>query len=168
MTLVDDQQIDCVVRLEVNTHPVYIDVQIKARSADAKHPGTFAGLTVRDPRPNFMFVFYSEASAAYWIMPSLDLVKEATRNKGGRNAGKYTINFANPGKDGQACPRPRGLIRGETAGSHSTSWQGTWPFDVGAGPAQTAARFCGRTERRGNRGCLLCRDRPHGGALALR
>jgi len=35
MTLVDDQQIDCVVRVEVNSHPVYIDVQIKARSADA-------------------------------------------------------------------------------------------------------------------------------------
>jgi hypothetical protein len=42
MTLVDDQQIDCVVRLEVDFHPVYIDVQIKARSADAKQAGTFA------------------------------------------------------------------------------------------------------------------------------
>jgi hypothetical protein len=33
MTLVDDQQIDCLVHLEVDSHPVYIDVQIKARSA---------------------------------------------------------------------------------------------------------------------------------------
>jgi hypothetical protein len=32
MTLVDDQQIDCVVRMEVDSHLVYIDVQIKARS----------------------------------------------------------------------------------------------------------------------------------------
>jgi hypothetical protein len=60
MTLVDDQQIDCVVRVEVDSHPVYVDVQIKARSAGAKQAGTFAALTVRDPRPNFMFVFYSE------------------------------------------------------------------------------------------------------------
>jgi len=38
MTLVDDQQIDCVVRVEVRGAPVYIDVQVKARSADAKQP----------------------------------------------------------------------------------------------------------------------------------
>ena len=44
MTLVDDQQIDCVVRAEVDSRPVYIDVQIKARSADAKQAGTFAAL----------------------------------------------------------------------------------------------------------------------------
>src|SRR5206468_12554643 len=71
MTLVDDQQIDCVVRLEVDSHPVYIDVQIKARSAGAKQAGTFAALAVRDPRPNFMFVFYSECAGAYRVMPSL-------------------------------------------------------------------------------------------------
>jgi hypothetical protein len=80
MTLVDDQQIDCVVRLD--SHPVYIDVQIKARSAGAKQAGTFA-FAVRDPRPNFMFVFYPGGAGAYWVMPSLDLIKEATRNKEG-------------------------------------------------------------------------------------
>jgi hypothetical protein len=107
MTLVDDQQIDCVVRVEVGSHPVYIDVQIKARSAGAKQPGTFAALNVRDPRPNFMFVFYSEGAEAYWVMPSLDLVKEATCNKEGVNAGKYTIVFTNTRKDGRPYPRPR-------------------------------------------------------------
>jgi hypothetical protein len=107
MTLVDDQQIDCVVRVEVNSHPVYIDVQIKARSEDAKQAGTFSALTLRDPRPNFMFVFYSEAANAYWIMPSLDLVKEATRNKEGVNAGKYSIVFTNMRADGISHPRPR-------------------------------------------------------------
>lgn len=107
MTLVDDQQIDCVVRVEVNSHPVYIDVQIKARSADARQAGTFAALTVRDPRPNFMFVFYSKGADAYWIMPSLDLIKEATRNKEGVNAGKYSIVFTNMRTDGTSRPRLR-------------------------------------------------------------
>lgn len=107
MTLVDDQQIGCVVRLEVDSHPVYVDVQIKARSTDAKQAGTFAALAVRGPRPNFMFVFYSEGADAYWIMPSLDLVKEATRNKEGVNAGKYSIVFTNTRKDGKPYPRPR-------------------------------------------------------------
>lgn len=107
MTLVDDQQIDCVVRMEINTHPIYIDVQIKARSRTAKQPGTFAALEVRDPRSNFMFVFYSEAADTYWVMPSLDLTHEATRNKEGTHAGKYSINFTNTGRGGLVRPRPR-------------------------------------------------------------
>jgi hypothetical protein len=120
MTLVDDQQIDCVVRLEVDFHPVYIDVQIKARSADAKQAGTFAALAVRDPRPNFMFVFYSEGAGTYWVMPSLDLIKEATRNNEGANSGKYSIVFTNTRKDGKAYPRPR-----------FDAWRGNWEaFDV--------------------------------------
>jgi len=65
MTLVDDQQIGCVVRVEVDSHPMYIDAQVKARSTDAEQPGTFAALMVRDPRPNFMFVFYSEDTGTY-------------------------------------------------------------------------------------------------------
>jgi len=40
-------------------------------------------------------------------MPSLDLVKEATRNKEGVNAGKYSIVFTNMRKDGMLYPRPR-------------------------------------------------------------
>jgi hypothetical protein len=98
---------------------VYIDVQIKARST-AKQAGTFAALAVRDPRPNFMFVFYSEGADAYWIMPSLDLVKEATRNKEGVNAGKYSIVFTNTRKDGKPYPRPRFDV-----------WRDNWaPFSV--------------------------------------
>lgn len=107
MTLVDDQQIDCVIRFEVDGEPVYIDVQIKARSKDAKQPGTFAALEVRYPRPNFAFVFYSEAADTYWVMPSLDLIKEATQNKQGVNAGRYSIVFTNNRKDGKTYPRPR-------------------------------------------------------------
>lgn len=32
MTLVDDPQIDCIIRQEVNGHLRYVDIQIKARS----------------------------------------------------------------------------------------------------------------------------------------
>lgn len=110
LTLVDDQQIDCVVRNEVNGEPVYLDVQIKARSlkANKKNAGTFAALEVRNPRKNFFFIFYSEQADSYWIMPSLDLVKEATQNKTGANKGKYRIVFTNHSpKSGEVRPRPR-------------------------------------------------------------
>jgi hypothetical protein len=111
MTLVDDQQIDCVVRVEVDGHPVYIDVQVKARSKRADQPGTFAALEVRDPRPNFMFVFYSEAVDSYWVVPSVDLVRMANQNKGGeegdgRYAGRYTIVFTGK-KSGKPYAFPR-------------------------------------------------------------
>jgi len=65
------------------------------------------------PRPNFFFIFYSEDADTYWVVPSLQLVKEANRNKGGkdgngRNKGKYTIKLANFSKTKQrAVPRPR-------------------------------------------------------------
>lgn len=52
MALVDDQQIDCVLRQEANGALRYLDIQIKARPLAAKHPGTFAALTIRKPRPN--------------------------------------------------------------------------------------------------------------------
>lgn len=110
LTLVDDLQIDCVVRQVVNGEPVYLDVQIKARSfkANKRNAGTFSALEVRNPRKNFFFIFYSEQAAAYWIMPSLDLVKEANRNKTGTNKGRYRIVFTNHSqKTGEVRPRPR-------------------------------------------------------------
>ena len=114
MTLVDDQQIDCIVRQEKNGKLRYLDIQIKARSVDSEHAATFAALTVRDPRPNFWFIFYSEATGeggTYWVMPSLDLAQMANVNKGGqdqqgKNKGKLTIKFANKNKSGWK-PRPK-------------------------------------------------------------
>ena len=105
MTLVDDRQIDCVVRQERKQGLRYLDVQIKARSRDAKNAATFAALTVRDPRPDFWFIFYSETVDTYWIMPSIDLVHLANVNKGGtskagKNIGKLTIKLANKNKAG--------------------------------------------------------------------
>jgi hypothetical protein len=110
MTLVDDQQIDCVIRKEVKGKPVYIDIQIKARSNQCKpyNAGTFSAMAVRKPRRNFFFIFYSEQANCYWVLPSLELVKEATRNKSGSNAGKYRIVFTNHSrKTGEVKPRPR-------------------------------------------------------------
>ncbi len=106
MTLVDEQQIDCVIRLG-RERPAYIDVQIKARFKHAKHPRTFAALEVRNPRSNFLFIFYSEAADGYWIMPSLDLVRMANRVKSGKAEGRYRIVFTNTTVKGEVRPRPK-------------------------------------------------------------
>lgn len=106
MTLVDDQQIDCIVRLP-GAPPSYIDLQIKARSKIAKNASTFAAMEIRDPRENFLFLFYSEACNTYWVMPSLDVVQLASRNKEGKNAGKFSIVFCNCNAAGQWIPRPK-------------------------------------------------------------
>ena len=111
MTLVDDQQIDCVIRQERNGKLRYLDVQIKARSKDAKHVGTFAAMTVRKPRPNFWFIFFSEAIGTYWVMPSMNVIQLSNVNKGGKskkgkNKGKLTIKLANKNKGGWK-PRPK-------------------------------------------------------------
>ena len=86
MTLVDDQQIDCVVR-HPTIPPKYTDIQIKARSKNAKNAATFAALEIRNPRENFVFVFYSEPCDSYWVMPSLDLVAMANVGKSGKIKG---------------------------------------------------------------------------------
>ena len=59
--LVDDQQIDCIIRKIVNKKSVYIDIQIKARSKDCKpyDAARFAAMTIT-PRKNYFFIFYSE------------------------------------------------------------------------------------------------------------
>src|SRR5262245_41028892 len=66
MTLVDDQGIDCVIRL---SRKHYVDVQIKARSVKAKQPTFFAAMKFR-PRDNLWFIFFTETSGHYWVMPS--------------------------------------------------------------------------------------------------
>jgi hypothetical protein len=106
MTLVDDQQIDCVIRQEKKGQLRYLDIQIKARSMDAKNAGLFAAMEIRKPRENFIFIFYSDQAKTYWVVPSLELIKEARRNKEGLNKGKYSINFCNSSSK-MARPRPR-------------------------------------------------------------
>ena len=102
MTLVDDQGIDCVVRKDPKT---YYDIQIKARSKGCEpyDTGRFAAMTIIDPRPNYYFIFYSEQVDKLWIMPSEDLVRIASRNKQGKNVGKYHILFTGI-KQGKVYP----------------------------------------------------------------
>lgn len=92
-TLVDDQGIDCVIRKEVDSRPLYIDLQIKARSKDCQpmDAARFAAMKIPDPRPNLVFMFYSGQLECRWIIPSLDLVSTANRNVKGKNVGKYHI-----------------------------------------------------------------------------
>lgn len=106
MTLVDDQQIDCIIRQEKDGELRYLDIQIKARSNDAKNPATFAAMAVRKPRKDFYFMFYSEQANTYWVVPSLELVEEANLAKSGKNKGRYSIKFVNKVKAGFR-PRPR-------------------------------------------------------------
>ncbi|MBN1325741.1 hypothetical protein JW977_02055 [Candidatus Falkowbacteria bacterium] len=87
MTLVDDQGIDCVIRL---SDKKYIDVQIKARSKTAKHGNFFAAMTV-NPRNNFFWIFYTEYDNNLWIIPSKELVKLCQINKSGENVGKMHL-----------------------------------------------------------------------------
>ena len=87
MTLVDDQGIDCVVRLDAAR---YIDVQIKARSRDAKQWSTFAAMDF-EPRPNLFFIFYTEKNEVFWTIPSQELAGLCHQNVGGKNAGRRTL-----------------------------------------------------------------------------
>ncbi len=89
MTLVDDQGIDCIVRLNEHT---YIDIQIKARSRDAKQWNFFAAMTFK-PRRNPYFIFYTEKNGSYWIIPSNDLTKLCVQNKTGKHVGKRSLSL---------------------------------------------------------------------------
>ena len=57
-------------------------------------------MEIRNPRPDFFFISYDEKTSIYWIMPSLDLVKLANRNKSGANEGRYSIRFCIENKSG--------------------------------------------------------------------
>lgn len=89
MTLVDDQGIDCVVRLDARR---YVDIQIKARSRTAKNWNLFAAMSF-DPRENLYFIFYTEKNETYWTIPSVELVGLCARiKKKGKHHGKRTMS----------------------------------------------------------------------------
>jgi len=89
MTLVDDQGIDCVVRLD---HKRYIDIQIKARSKTAIHWSFFAAMDFK-PRDNYYFIFYLEKNNTFWTIPSKHVAKLSIQNKAGKNKGKYSLTL---------------------------------------------------------------------------
>jgi hypothetical protein len=88
MTLVDDQGIDCIVRLDQHR---YVDIQIEARSRDAKNWNRFARLSF-EPRANLFFILMIERTARYRIIPSTHLADLGRRNKTGKNKGCVTVN----------------------------------------------------------------------------
>ena len=100
MTLVDDQGIDCVVRLDEHR---YVDVQIKARSKTAKHWSTFAAMRF-EPRPNLYFIFYTEKNETFWTIPSVELAEICYQNTKGINKGRRTFSVPR-GKDGAKMSR---------------------------------------------------------------
>ncbi len=85
---VDDMGIDMVVRRKDKT---FIEVQVKARSEDAKQGLLFAALKPFPVRENYFFIFYAEAVNTKWIFSSKELDKEAGTNKTGENKGKRNI-----------------------------------------------------------------------------
>ena len=89
MTLVDDQGIDCVIRIN---DKIYIDIQIKARSNTAQQWNFFSAMTIT-PKDNYFFIFYVEKNNTLWVMPSKDVVKLAITNKNGKNAGKHSLTL---------------------------------------------------------------------------
>lgn len=89
MTLVDDQGIDCVIRLNDKR---YLDIQIKARSKEAKQWNFFAAMSF-DVRDNFYFIFYTEKNNNFWVVPSKDVKELGIENKSGKNAGKISLSL---------------------------------------------------------------------------
>lgn len=88
-TLVDDQGIDCVIRLNEKK---YLDVQIKARSKVAKQWNFFAAMPF-EPRKNYWFIFYTEMNDTFWVLPSRDVVALGVTNKTGKNKGKRSLSL---------------------------------------------------------------------------
>jgi len=106
--LIDDQGIDCIIRIEKDGAVRYLEIQVKTRSKDIDptNAALFAAMDIPNPRPNYFFIFYSEGVDTYWVVPSLELAKMAFQNKTGKNKGRYTINFCHR-QAGRALPDPK-------------------------------------------------------------
>lgn len=103
LTLVDNQQIDCVVRREDDQGALtYYDVQIKARSkaAQRKSWATWPNLKILKPRKNFYVLFYSDPLQEYWLVPSEYLLEHASVAKEGPHTGHLTVTLAKCPEDG--------------------------------------------------------------------
>jgi len=96
LTLVDNQQIDCIVRHDDEGKLTYYDVQIKARSkaAQRKSWATWPNLKILKPRENFFVVFYSDPIKEYWVVPSLFLAEHSSRTTTGPYKDHFTVTLA--------------------------------------------------------------------------
>lgn len=91
LPLVDDDAIDAVIK---RPDGKFVEVQIKARSRDAKfgNAANFAALR-HDLRENYWFVFYSERMDKTWIMSSREFLRESAQTVSGKNIGIRAIQF---------------------------------------------------------------------------
>ncbi len=87
LSTVDDRGVDMVVR---NENGIFIEVQIKARSEDAKKDMLF-NTKPFIARKNYFFIFYAEGRNIKWIFSSKELDAEAETNKTGKNKGERSI-----------------------------------------------------------------------------
>jgi hypothetical protein len=96
-TLVDDQGIDCVIRINSKR---YLEIQIKARSGEncqLKNRGFFPNLFIsEDKGDNYFYIFYSEYIDTYWVVPANDIVRMAdeTGTNVSRIKNKTSFHFA--------------------------------------------------------------------------
>ena len=98
LTLVDDQGIDCVVRIDEKR---YLDIQIKARSKNIENPFLFAAMKFK-ARKNYIFIFYTEKDKSFWTIPSIELEELSYENKNGKNIGKKAITMPKGNKTSKA------------------------------------------------------------------
>ena len=100
-TLVDDQQIDCIVRLSSPKGPRYVDIQIKARSrfAQKKSWGDWPSIKLVDPRPNLIFIFYSEPLHSTWVIPSLVIAQKGYQPPSAKGSSEYKLTLAKARKN---------------------------------------------------------------------
>lgn len=96
--LVDDHGVDAIIKKADGT---FIELQIKARSNDAKNTGTFANIKV-DAQLNdnnnekFYYIFRSEKLKKTWILSFKEFIDNSRENKSGKNKGHRTIIFSSP------------------------------------------------------------------------
>jgi hypothetical protein len=110
-TLVDDQGIDCVVRLDASR---YLDVQTKARSRTARNPCLFPGLQF-EVRPNFFFVFYTELTSHFWTMPSSLVAAHGTQTTSGKHRGSVALHLPTNDRADPQCGSPASATRQDSS-----------------------------------------------------
>lgn len=96
--LVDDQGVDAIIKKEDGT---FIELQIKARSNDAKNIGTFANIKIDSQlndnnNRNFYYIFRSESKLLKktWVLSFNEFINNSRENKNGKNKGHRTIKFS--------------------------------------------------------------------------
>lgn len=96
--VVDDHEVDAIIKKADGT---FIELQIKARSNDAKNIGIFANIKV-DAQLNdnnndkFYYIFRSEKLKKTWILSFKEFINNSRENKSGKNKGHRTIIFCSP------------------------------------------------------------------------